>query len=330
MNAQASSRTLLELVATLMEASFAALGEGVILGTMPAYLERFGKANAQYMNRHFVECHPEHGATSSLTPMNFISRITDTPFDMVTARRDTATKRLKSCEFLDAFDSRGQFPKTMICMLHKAAYQGSVNGTLPAESPGYDVEVASRILFGDPHCDFVVTARDDLPADPDKECPTKSVPSGDERENLAYGFYTFILTSFVDYLTHHLPREQVQEILRDCAAQVGGKVYALMDAVGLLSKDAPDAATQVLRLGGRTVERDGADVTVTACPQAPHIANTAQHDPERQREVALNACRLCKNLVQGAVNQVAPGCRVERDGALSVGDPSCGFRVEAG
>lgn len=309
-----------------MEASFAALGEGVILGTMPRYLERFGKANAAYMNKHFVQCTPEHGAVAALTPMNYISRITDTPFDMPVATRSTATKRLRSCEFLDAFEDRGDFPKAMICQLHRAAYQGSVNGTVKAPEDGYDVSLGSRILFGDDHCDFIVKARTARPDEPDTECKGRALPNEEERADLAYGFYTFILTSFVDYLTHHLPADRVQEILRDCAQRVGGKVYALMDAVGLLSQDSKEAAAAVLRMGGRMVEA-GDELVVTACPQAEHIRATASHDAERQNEVCLNACRLCKHLVQGAVSQVSRGTKVDRDDALSVNDPSCRFRL---
>ena len=328
-DAQAASRTLLELVATLMEASFQAVGEGAILGTMPAYLERFGHQNAVWMNRHFVKCHAEEGAVSALTPMNYVSRVTKTPFEMPKATKNEAVKRLKVCEFQDAFEGRGDFPKAMMCLLHKAAYQGSVNGTLGEGDPGYRVDLQSRILFGDDHCDFAVTSRTDRGAGGDKECKGKDLPSEEELAWLSYGFYTFLLTSFVDYLTKHLGQAHVEQILRDCANKVGGKVYALMDAVGLLPDDGPGAAAAVLRIGGRTFVQEGDAVTVTACPQAEHIrATSAPNTPEDRERVRANACRLCKNLVAGAVDQVCPGAKVTRTSALALGDDDCRFRVE--
>ena len=331
-DARAASRTVLELVATLMEKSFEALGEGTVLGTLPTYAERFGAMNAVYMGRHFVRCDPGVGAVSALTPLNVVSRVTGTGFDMPQQTRARAVKRLRACEFLDAFEDRGEFPKAMMCLLHRATYQGSVNATL-AHDDGYEVDLRTRILFGDPHCEFVVRSRGPRPDAPDRECEVTRQPAPDECDDLSYSFYTFLLTSFVDYLTNHLPEDTVHGILRSCAAEVGSKVYGLMDAVGALPRDPADAARAVLRMGGREFAPDGdgagRDLRVTHCPQAAHIIATAKgnDDPDAARAVRENACRLCKNLVQGAAERVSPGCRVGRRTSLALGDGDCHFTV---
>lgn len=331
-DARAASRTMLELVATLMEKSFETMGEGAVLGTLPAYSERFGAMNAIYMGRNFVRCDPSVGAVSALTPLNVISRVTGTDFDMPQQNRARAVKRLKNCEFLDAFKDRGEFPKAMMCLLHKATYQGSVNSTLQ-EKDGYEVDLRTRILFGDPHCDFVVRSRSPRPDAPDQECEVTRQPAPEECDDLSYGFYTFLLTSFVDYLTNHLPADTVHDILRACAAEVGSKVYGLMDATGTLPQDPVHAARAVLRMGGREFQPgppESPDMRVASCPQAAHIITTSKgnEDPEAARAVRENACRLCKNLVQGAVDRVAPGCNVVRKTALTLGDDDCHFSVE--
>lgn len=329
-DARAASRTLLELVATLMEKSFEVLGEGTVLGTLPQYAQRFGAMNAVYMGRHFVRCDPGVGAVSALTPLNVVSRVTGTAYDMPQRTRARAVKRLRTCEFLEAFEDRGDFPKAMMCLLHRATYQGSVNATLE-EDDGYEVDLRTRILFGDPHCEFVVRSRGPRPDAPDQECEVIRQPAPEECDDLSYGFYTFLLTSFVDYLTNHLPPKTVHDILRSCAAEVGSKVYGLMDATGTLPRDPEGAARALLRLGGREFGEPPGErgLRVTSCPQAAHIVATAKgnDDPDVARAVRENACRLCKNLVQGAVDRVAPGCRVERHTALTLGDDHCRFTV---
>ncbi len=338
-DAREATRTLLELVATLMQESFERVGEGAVLGTLPASIERFGAMNAAYMNRNFVACNPGAGAVSALTPMNVVSRVTGTDFEMLETTQRRAVKRLKQCEFQDAFEGLDDFPRAMICLLHRAAYQGSVNAGLAPEA-GYEVDVRTRILFGDPHCDFVVRSRGPRPETADAECPVTREPAPGERDDLSYAFYTFLLTSFVDYLTNHLPQETVHDVLRTCAAEVGGKVYTLMEAAGRLPDDPVGAARAVLEAGGRAFadDPDGAEdgagaaegeVQVTHCPQALHIRSTARanDDPDVARAVRQNACRLCKNLVAGAVDRVEPGCRVERPTALTLGDAACLFRV---
>ena len=52
-------------MANLMEASFEALGEGAILASMPAYMERFGRDNAKWLQEHHG-IRPPKGAGSSL------------------------------------------------------------------------------------------------------------------------------------------------------------------------------------------------------------------------------------------------------------------------
>ncbi len=329
-DARAASRTLLELVSALMQKSFDVLGEGVVLGTLPSYTERFGQTNAVYMNRNFVRCDPGAGAVSALTPLNVVSRVTGTEFDMTETSKRRAVKRLHSCEFLDAFEDLGHFPKAMICALHRGTYLGSVNAGLAPED-GYDVDLRTRILFGDPHCEFVVRSRKQRSESPDTECEVQRQPAPGECDDLSYGFYTFLLTSFVDYLTNHLPAETVHDILRTCAAEVGTKVYGLMDAAGMLPKDPVEAAAVVLKTGGRTFENSKpGEISVKTCPQATHIIATSKGNEDEQvaQAVRENACRLCKNLVAGAVDQVANGARVERDSSLALGDNHCKFRIK--
>ncbi len=312
-----------------MQKSFDVLGEGVVLGTLPAYTERFGATNAVYMNRHFVRCDPSAGAVSALTPLNVVSRVTGTDFDMTESTKRRAVKRLKSCEFLSAFHNLGDFPKAMICSLHRGTYLGSVNAGLKPEE-GYDVDLRTRILFGDPHCEFVVRSRSPRPESPDKECEVQRPPAPEECDDLSYAFYTFLLTSLVDYLTNHLPEETVHDILRTCANEVGSKVYGLMDAAGMLPKDPVDAARTVLYTGGRTfLASEPGEVIVGTCPQAAHIIATSKGNDDEQiaQAVRENACRLCKNLVAGAVDQVASGARVERETSLALGDNQCRFQI---
>lgn len=323
-DALAASRTTLELMANLMEASFEALGEGAILASMPAYMERFGRDNAKWLQEHHG-IRPPKGAGSSLAAMNFISDVTATPFEMVEATTGHATKRLATCEFLDSFHDRGDFPKTMMCLLHRAAYQGSVNGLVPPEE-GFDVQIRSRILFGDPHCDFDVVARSGKDATEDLPALPMATMDQDQQDWLAYAFYTTLLTAFVDYITRQLPAEQVEQMMQDAARKVGVTVHALMDAAGMLPDDPTKAAAAVLRLGGRSFE---SGATVRACPQAEHIIETTKAgDPASQQAARANACRLCQHFVAGAVAGVDPGAKVVRDGSIALGDATCGYRVE--
>lgn len=319
-DALAASRTTLELMATLMESSFEVLGEGVILASMPRYLERFGKDNAKWMRDQYG-VDPPTGAASSLAVMNLISELTGTQFEMHEATKGRAVKRLKECEFVDAFAFRGEFPKTMMCMLHRAAYQGSVNGLVDEEN-GFDVQVHSRILFGDPHCDFEVVARG--PSDATKDLPKLPMarPDAEVQDWLGYAFYTALLTAFIDFLTQQLPAKQVETMLRQCGRAVGAKVQALLHQAGLDGGGIDDAIPTVLRLGGRTF--DGADVA--SCPQAEHIIAAAKGGAGAATRT--NACSLCHHFVAGAVAAGHPGKNVTRDGAIALGDPVCGFRVE--
>ncbi len=318
----ASTRTLLELVAELMEESFAVVGEGHILGTMPAYLERFGAGNARYVSKTFLGQGEVKGPEGALSPMDLISRVTGTEYS--THKTEAGTiKRLHSCEFLDAFESRGEFPRAMMCMLHRAAYQGSVNGLVDKEH-GFDVQLNKRILFGDASCDFLVVPRSDVPQG-DTALPVINEPQATERADLAYNFYTFLLTSFVDYLTHQLPDERVEEMLRVVAARVGTKVGNIITAA-FGEMDSENLSKGVLRMAGRTLEGD--TLKVTACPQAAHIVSTASGVDEADRlKVVANACRLCKHVVTGAVEADGDGGRVTRSKSLAMGDDHCDFEV---
>ncbi len=312
----------MELVAELMEESFAVMGEGNILGTMPRFLERFGAGNARYVANHFLGEGTVKGPQGALSAMDLISRVTGTKYSTHETEAGTI-KRLHACEFLEAFENRGQFPRAMMCMLHRAAYQGSVNGLVKPEQ-GFDVQLNKRILFGDTACDFLVVPRSDV-AEGDRPLPVAHEPDAAARADLAYNFYTFLLTSFVDYLTHQLPAEKVEEMLRVVAARVGGKVgHIITAAYGDMDSQALSKA--VLITAGRTLEGDG--LKVVACPQADHIRSTASGvDESDRRRVVANACRLCKHVVTGAVRACGDGGEVHRDRSLALGDDHCDFEV---
>lgn len=320
---QAATRTLLELVAELMEESFRVLGEGHIVGTLPAYVERFGAGNGRFVAKHFLADADVRGPLGALSAMNVVSDVTGTEYDLEVGEGHV-TKRLHSCEFAPAFEGRDDFPRAMMCMLHRAAYQGSVNASVPQDE-GFDVHLARRILFGDSVCDFVVTPRS-VADEGDRALPIAREPDADERDDLAYHFYTFLLTAFVDYLTHHLEPSVVQDLLRRVAARVGTKVERLFQATGVSDGGPTDMARRVLALGGRELAEGS--LRVTSCPQAEHIRSTASGADEAERDaVRLNACRLCKNLVGGAVSRADPDAVVERHTCLAVGDPHCDFEV---
>ncbi len=308
-----------------MEESFAVMGEGHIIGTMPRYLQRFGAGNARYVTKHYLAGSAIKGPQSALSPMDLISRVTGT--DYSTHKTEAGTiKRLHACEFMEAFENRGEFPRAMMCMLHRSAYQGSVNG-LVEDDKGFDVQLTKRILFGDASCDFLVVPRSDVAVD-DAPLPVASEPDAEARADVAYHFYTFLLTSFVDYLTHQLPEEKVEEMLRVVAARVGAKVGALItDVYGKMSSR--ELAKGVLHMGGRTLEGDS--LKVVGCPQADHISSTASGTDEAERlRVVANACRLCKHVVTGAVNQFGDGGSVSRQRSLALGDAHCDFEVHDG
>lgn len=321
----AAVRTLLELVAELMEESFAVMGEGQILGTMPAYLERFGAGNARYIAHEYLASDHVRGPRSALSPMALVSHVTATDH-VVEEAPGGILKRLLQCEFKPAFERRGPFPRAMMCTLHCAAYQGSVNGLVDPEE-GFDVQVTKRILFGDRHCDFLVQPRSE-PEPDDAMIPMSHVPGQKESQQLAYDFYTFLLTSFVDYVSHHLEQDVVEDMLRRVAARVGIKVRDVMARSGMAVVDAARMGQTILLLGGREL---GDGLEVTFCPQAAAIRSTAtgQTEQERQR-VRGNACRLCKNLVAGAVRDVDPMARVYREQSLALGDEVCDYKVTHG
>lgn len=304
-----------------MESSFAALGEGHILGTMPAYLERFGAGNARFVARHFLAPGPVEGPEAALSPMRFVSLVTDTEAEEI--EQGTARlKRLHHCEFEGAFRDRGEFPRAMMCMLHRAAYQGSVNGLVDGDR--FDVHLQRRILFGDATCDFVVVPREPSGGH-DTALPMAKSPTDDERNDLAYYFYTFLLTSFVDYLTHHLPSDQVESIMRSAARKVGRDVSPLLETLDVDTKDPVAVARAVMQLSGRTLKGDS--VEVTACPQAQAIHETARGDDAERDAVRANACRLCKHFLAGIVESASPDACVERSTSIARGDRTCDYRV---
>lgn len=320
-----ATRTLLELVAELMEASFKAMGEGVILATLPQYLQTFGTDNARYVRRHFLGAGKVRGPRGALSAMDLVSEVTGTSYTVL-EQHGCAVKRLHACEFQPAFKDRGDFPRAMMCMLHRASYQGSVDAMV--DDDGFDVDLRSRILFGDDHCDFMVCGQD-APDGPDEPLPIERQPSDEERDDLSFAFYTFLLTSFVDYMTHHLPEEEVGAVMRRCADRVGDKAAALMEEEGLLGATAHEAACNSLRLGGRRLD-DGADdeVRVAACPQAEHIRATSKGGSrERLEQVRANACLLCTQVVGCAAGRVDGKTRTERLSSLALGDADCRFRL---
>lgn len=332
---QASSRTILELTASLMEAGFRRLGEGVIMGTMPRYLEEFGRKNASYMAKKFVECDPKAGAVSALTGLNFISRVTDTPFAMESATKADALKRLQACEFQEAFAKRSEFARAMICILHLSVYRGHVNGLMedPA-TDGYDVELESRILFGDDHCDFHVTSRAPRPDDPDSECPSKITPSREEMQDLSHHFYTVILVSFIDYLMEVLPAQTVEAMLMDCADEVGTSVAGLLREPELSpdNEAALDLVRAVLLIGGRELDPQADDeVRVTGCPYAHAILSTTKnHDEATARDLRAASCMMCRRMTETVARAAAPDTRLERTTCLTLGDDDCRFHLRGG
>lgn len=331
----AISRTVLELIATVMDASFEQLGEGVMLGTMPAYLERFGGKNARHIRRHYVDTDPARGAVSALAPLNFVSAVTDTPFTMVEARPEQAVKRLHACEFASAFQHKTPFGRAMICQLHRAVYQGSVNGLLEPGQPGYQVQLRSRILFGDRGCDFVVTSETAPAKATDPGGAITAMPTPEQREADSLHFYMAILVAFVEYLTEVMPPEAVHLLLYNCADKVGTKLAGMFPAEGRdPAQRAHGLVRTVLSAGGRQVAPEGGGalpvLRVTACPFAEPIRATTKHGDEALvRERRLNACRLCHGLLRGAA--ATQGLvEVERDACLTVGDAECRFRVVPG
>ncbi len=313
----AATRTVLELVAELMEESFRVMGEGHILGTMPAYLERFGKGNARYVKKHFLGDGKVAGPRAALSPMNVVSDVTDTKYDLDDFDAGVV-KRLHHCEFQPAFASRGEFPRAMMCMLHRAAYQGSVNGLLDTDQ--FDVQLTRRILFGDATCDFVVVPRGEV-APSDQALPMAHAPDHEEQLDLAYHFYTFILTSFIDYLTAHLPDSTVEQMLRNVAGKVGQKIHTLLPD----DLEHPEEVMRyVLTTGGRRMEGN----RVVACPQATHITATAKAAGGDEERVVANACRLCRHLVGGAVREA--GADVACGQTIACGAEFCDFEVTHG
>lgn len=324
----ASSRTTLELIAELMEASFERLGEGAILGTLPEYLEDFGARNVRYLQNRFISCDPRAGAVSALTGPNFLSRVTHTGFELPVARKDHAVKRLLECEFQKAFQGRSEFVRAMICLLHVSTTRGAVNGLLEDPQEGYDVELGSRILFGDDHCDFIVRSRPPRPVEADTECPIDpNIPKADVPA-LAHQFYTAILVALVEYLLTVLPEADVRRMATGCAGRVGTKVARVLGDAGKGQKAARDTMDRVLTYGGRRIVQDGNVSAVTACPFAEAILTTTRrHEPEEARKVHSAACLLCKAAVGAAVGATWQGADVARDTCLTLGDKDCRFRV---
>lgn len=318
-----------------MEAGFRRLGEGAILGTLPRYLEEFGRKNAQYMAKKFVRCDPQEGAVSALTGLNFISRVTGTPFSMDTATKGDAVKRLHVCEFQQAFAKRSEFARAMICLLHLSVYRGHVNGLLEdAEAEGYDVDLESRILFGDDHCDFHVTSRAPRGDAPDTECESKLEPTRDEMEDLSHHFYTVILVSFIDYLMKVLPAGAVESMLIDSADEVATSMAPLLRDPGLEPdmEAAWDLVRSVLLIGGRELDPSAeGEVRVTSCPYAKAILSTTKnHDPSLARDLRAASCMLCRRTTETVARTAAPGARLRRDTTLTLGDDDCRFRLDGG
>lgn len=212
------SHAMLEFIAHVMDSSFATLGEGVVLGTMPAYLERFGARHARHLAT-YVHCDPSSGADAALAPLNVLSGLTGTEFEMVRSGAGHATKRLLSCEFASAFAEKSAFTKAMVCQLHRAAYQGAVNATLEPDQ-GYDVALNTRILFGGAHCDFDVVSR---PPRGGEAAPATLVrrPTADEVLAESQVFYGAILAAFVEYLASLLPPQDLERLLEDCLQRTG-------------------------------------------------------------------------------------------------------------
>jgi hypothetical protein len=315
--------TLLELTARLMQRAFEELGEGSILGTMPAYLERFGRAHSTRLAAQGLPVQASFGAVSALAPMNQISTVTATAYTLPIAHRDRAVKRLHDCEFLAAFEGQDEFVRTMICMLHEATYQGSVNALVPKAEDGYDVTVRSRILFGDDHCDFDVRSRVPRPREPDTGGAQPDTPP-EELEASQHHFYAYMVASFVDYLSALLPPARVAAIVQDVGEEVGRKLDLRPD-------DVMATLRRVMRAAGRTFTHDATTIRVQQCPQAPGILDaTADQDEDLARAARASACGLCCATLQGAARQSDPDAQVVRERALTLGSKECLFRLVRG
>lgn len=327
-SSDARSQTVLDLIGLLMESAFEELGEGVILASMPRYLERFGADNARHLMRHYVTCDPDQGALSALTPLNHVSRVTGTPFTLVQASRRRTVKRLHGCEFLDAFKDRGQFPRAMICHLHAASYRGSVNATLEDPARGYDVTVGSRILFGDPHCDFEVVSRDERPDAPDQEGQVRHAPDAADRATLTFDFYAYILASFVDYMAAMLPGPRLEALATACGHEAGRRLQAREG----LPADGQAALLEVLRLTGHEVAApNGAGALVSRCPHENSVrAATQGSAADTARAARRIAGTLCQAVVAGAVQAASGEGRLDRQTTEHAGRTAWRYQIRTG
>ncbi|HET6399616.1 MAG TPA: hypothetical protein VFH47_08705 [Candidatus Thermoplasmatota archaeon] len=323
----ASQRTILELIGHVLESAFEVVGEGVLLGTLPPYLERFGARNAEYVRRHHVRCDPASGAVAALTPMNFVSRTLGSPFTMEEARKDRAVKRLTTCEFAPAFAGRSDFAKAMMCQIHRASYQGSVDGLLAdPKRDGYDVTLHSRILFGASACDFEVSSRASRPDTPDHEGEVVRPVAPDEVARDVHTFYTAILVSLVQYLGSVLPHATVQAILHAAALEVGAKLARIDPQPGA---SAQETVERLLAIGGRDVLPMAGGAEVRGCPYAHTIQAMAKGASEAAAQARASACLLCVGTLRGALQAAGHGTDVELASCLTSGDAACRFRLEA-
>ncbi len=322
-----ATRTILELTAEVMQESFRVLGEGVVLGTMPRYLERFGRRNAQFMAKHYGTGQGEQGTLSALEGLNVVSRVTGTPYDLPIATPHRTVKRLKDCEFLEAFGDTDEFARAMICKLHQAVYQGAVN----AYGDGGEtmrVHVQSRILFGDAHCDFLVEAPDDPRTLPVAEQLPESLPTEAAAVEETVHFYISILVAFIEYLGTVLPEDRLRILLTNCADTVGMKVQRLFK-----DQDVPVVTllTSMLAQSGRTFATPNSndEIVVASCPYARPIKGASKrHDPERRDALRNWSCGICTSIMEGAAERHAPGTTVERKTCLTMGDEDCRFHVQ--
>lgn len=322
--ARAATRgTLLDLIAEVMEASFQTLGQGVIMGSMPAILRRFGMHNARYVHTHYQACDASRGAVSALGPSNFVSSATGTAYTTPVADASRAVKRLQACEFQTAFLDKSDFAKAMVCRLHEAVYEGSVNGLLAdPKTQGYRVALQQRILFGGTHCDFQVDSIPERTGD-DPGVLLANVPTGPELEGEQHHFYAAILVAFVEYLCQVLPEADVQAILADCADRVGARIGPMLAGTTPL-----DRVEDLLTKSDRRAEADATGVSVTACPFVRPIKGVTNHLEHRLRDgVRRIACGSCVSLLQGAVEETSPGAVVRRLTCLVADDASCRFEV---
>lgn len=246
---RAEPAALLRLTALLMEASFQVLGEGAILGSLPATLERFGRANARHIQGRFLETDAEAGPEAALAPLRFVSDVTGTPFEMPRSDGRRAVKRLAACEFQNAFADQAPFPRAMACMLHRAAYEGSVNALVEDREEGYEVRLESRILFGDPHCDFVVESRRPRPGGVPVQ--TLAAPGPEELAPLRRAFYEAMVNALLVYLAQMLPEPHVDRIVDRCTARLADEGLGRFEGVRVPAA-APGARYHVVQVtGGR-------------------------------------------------------------------------------